>query len=94
MRGFKKKISKEITDYFENKIKDVNWRDDTDFKDEIQGIIDYLDELVDDAITIAAVQIDNRIEEWEADYLPTRTEEMLADMDFRENELEERSRCM
>lgn len=91
MKELQAEVSELILKYFDEKIKNVNWRDD-DSKEEISQIIEDLDDSVQEAITDAALTIDDKLEEWEADCLPSRYEEMCEDMMFRQDELARRPR--
>lgn len=91
MKEFKDQVSKLILDYFDKKIENVNWRNDTEFEDDIRSIIEELDEEVADIITNTSLAIDKRLEEWEADYNQSFMEELTQDQYERENEL---ARCV
>jgi hypothetical protein len=90
MRELRKQVSKLILDSFEEKIKDVNWRNDSDFEEKIRNLIEELDDTVQEAITETSLLIDMKLEEWEADYLPSRYEMMVEDMAYRQDEI---ARC-
>ena len=90
MRELRKQVSKLILDSFEEKIKDVNWRNDSDFEEKIRSLIEELDDTVQEAITETSLLIDMKLEEWEADYLPSRYEMMVEDMAYRQDEI---ARC-
>ena len=90
MRELRKQVSKLILDSFEEKIKDVNWRNDSDFEEKIRNLIEELDDTVQEAITETSLLIDMKLEEWEADCLPSRYEMMVEDMAYRQDEI---ARC-
>lgn len=81
------KISALIYNYFEDKIKNLNFRGDTEFEDDIRSIIDECEEDVMELLRHCDKVIDDKIEDWEADYNESYGDQLRSYLAFREEEL-------
>lgn len=84
--SIRSEIEKLLTDYFEEKTKDVLWYDNYESKEEVTSLIDECLEFVDDTVVSTDRGIDKVIESLE-DQNEGYFEELARDNAFREREL-------
>lgn len=92
MKETQNKISALIYNYFENKIDKFNFRGDTEFEDDIRSMIDECSEDVCDFIKDLDKLIDQRLEDYEADYNDSYEAQLNNYLAFREDELNDMDR--
>lgn len=92
MKDTENKISALIFNYFEDKIARVNWREDTEFEDEIRTLIDECEEDVMDLLSHTDRVIDDKLEHWEAEKNLSWDDQFDEYLAFREDELNDMDR--
>jgi hypothetical protein len=86
------KISALIYNYFEDKIQNLDFREDTEFEDDIRSMIDECEEDVMELLRHCDKVIDDKIEDWEADYNESYETQLNEYLAFREDELNDMDR--